>query len=150
METFSAWLAICAGKSPVPGEIPPQRTVTRSLMFSLICVWINDWVNNRKAGDLRRYRADYDVIVMITWSKFSFVVSQYMFWYHSHMAMLHRSHTFYALACQTAHITPITTVANGNLTANSQQSAALPSFLTVPLSRYFGFICHRIWVLAIS
>ena len=33
-------------------------------MFSLICVWINDWVNNREAGDLRRYRANYDVIVM--------------------------------------------------------------------------------------
>ena len=35
-------------------------------MFSLICVWINDWVNNREAGDLRRYRAHYDVIVMQT------------------------------------------------------------------------------------
>ena len=35
-----------------------------ALMFSLICVWINDWVNNREAGDLRRYRAHYDVIVM--------------------------------------------------------------------------------------
>ena len=30
METFSAWLAICAGNSPVPGEFPPQRPVTRS------------------------------------------------------------------------------------------------------------------------
>ena len=35
-----------------------------ALIFSLICVWINVWVNNRKAGDLRRYRAHYDVIVM--------------------------------------------------------------------------------------
>ena len=35
-----------------------------ALMFSLICVWINDWVNNREAGDLRRYRAHYDVIAM--------------------------------------------------------------------------------------
>ena len=35
-----------------------------ALMFSLICVWINGWVNNREAGDLRRYRAHYDVIVM--------------------------------------------------------------------------------------
>ena len=33
-------------------------------MFPLICVWINDWVNNREAGDLRRYRAHYDVMVM--------------------------------------------------------------------------------------
>ena len=36
-----------------------------ALMFSLICVWINDWVNNREAGDLRRYRAHSDVIVML-------------------------------------------------------------------------------------
>ena len=34
-------------------------------IFSLIWVWINDWVNNRKAGDLRRYRAHYDVTVMM-------------------------------------------------------------------------------------
>ena len=35
-----------------------------ALMFSLTCAWINDWVNNREAGDLRRYHAHYDVIVM--------------------------------------------------------------------------------------
>ena len=35
-----------------------------ALMFSLICVWIKGWVNNRDAGDLRRYRAHYDVTVM--------------------------------------------------------------------------------------
>ena len=36
----------------------------RALIFSLICVWINGWVNNREAGDLRRYRAHYDATVM--------------------------------------------------------------------------------------
>ena len=30
METISALLAICAGNSPVPGEFPAQRPVTRS------------------------------------------------------------------------------------------------------------------------
>ena len=30
METFSALLAICAGNSPVAGEFPAQRQVTRS------------------------------------------------------------------------------------------------------------------------
>ena len=30
METFSALLAIFAGNSPVPGEFPAQRPVTRS------------------------------------------------------------------------------------------------------------------------
>ena len=36
-----------------------------ALMFSLICVWINGWVNNREADDLRRYRAHYDVTVIM-------------------------------------------------------------------------------------
>ena len=35
-----------------------------ALMFSLICVRIKGRVNTREAGDLRRYRAHYDVIVM--------------------------------------------------------------------------------------
>ena len=67
METFSALLAICAGNSPVPGEpvnSPHKGQWRGALMFSFICVWINGWANNREAGDLRRYRAHYDVIVM--------------------------------------------------------------------------------------
>ena len=36
-----------------------------ALMFSLIGVWINSWVNNREAGDWRRYGVHYDVTVMI-------------------------------------------------------------------------------------
>ena len=64
METFSVLLAIYAGNSPVGGEFPARRPVTRSLMFSLIYVWINGWVNSREAGDLGRYHAHYDVIVM--------------------------------------------------------------------------------------
>ena len=39
----------------------------RALVFSLICTWINDWVNSREAGDLRRHRAHYDVTVMKFW-----------------------------------------------------------------------------------
>ena len=64
METFSALLALCAGNSPVSGEFPEQRPVTRSFDVFFICAWINVWVNNREAGDLRRYRAQYDVSVM--------------------------------------------------------------------------------------
>ena len=36
-----------------------------ALMFSLICACINGWVKNREAGDLRRHRAHYDVIIML-------------------------------------------------------------------------------------
>ena len=65
MKTFSALLAICAGNSPVPVNFPHKGQWRGALMFALICVWINAWVNNRKAGDLRRYCAHYDVIVML-------------------------------------------------------------------------------------
>ena len=61
METFSALLAICAGNSPVTGKFPAQMPVTRSFDVSLICAWINGWVNN---GDLRPHRAHYQVTVM--------------------------------------------------------------------------------------
>ena len=64
METFSALLALCAGNSPVPVTSPHLGQWRGALMFSLLCVWINDWVNNREAGDLRRHRGHYDVIVM--------------------------------------------------------------------------------------
>ena len=64
METFSALLAICAGNSPVPGKFPAQRPVTRSFGVFFDWVWKNGWVNNGKAGDLRRHRAHYNVSVM--------------------------------------------------------------------------------------
>ena len=64
MMTFSALLTICAGYSPVSGEFPVQRPVTRALMFSLICARMNGWVNNGEAGDLRRHRGHYNVTVM--------------------------------------------------------------------------------------
>ena len=37
METVSALLAICAGNSPVPGELPAQKPVRRSfdVLFDL-------------------------------------------------------------------------------------------------------------------
>ena len=51
-------------RSPV--NSPHKGQWRGALMFSLICVWINGWVNNGDAGDLRRHRAHYDVIVMDT------------------------------------------------------------------------------------
>ena len=35
-----------------------------ALKFTLICTWMNDWVNNREACDLRCHRTHYDVTVM--------------------------------------------------------------------------------------
>ena len=50
------WLFVLGiHRSPV--NSPHKSQWRGALMFSLICVWINGWVNNREAGDLRRYRA---------------------------------------------------------------------------------------------
>ena len=50
-------------RSPVSS--PHQGQWRGILMFSLTCVWINGWVNNHETGDSIRYRAHYDVIVML-------------------------------------------------------------------------------------
>ena len=65
IETFSALLALCAGIHRSPVNSPHKGQWRGALMFSLMCTWMNGWVNNREAGDLRRHRAHYDVIVMI-------------------------------------------------------------------------------------
>ena len=51
------------GEFTGPGEFPAQRPVTRSfdVFFDLR---LNDWVNYREAGDLRRHRGHYDVNLM--------------------------------------------------------------------------------------
>ena len=58
METFPRYWPFVRGihRSPV--------NVTRSLDFSLLSVWTNDWVNKWDAGDLRCHRAHYDVTVI--------------------------------------------------------------------------------------
>ena len=67
MDTFSVLLALCAGNSPVPVNSPHKGQWRGALMFTLICAGINDWVNNREAGDLRRHLDHYDVSVMPLW-----------------------------------------------------------------------------------
>ena len=47
-----------------PVNSPHKGQWRGALLFYLICVWINDWVNNRESGDLRPNRAHYDVAVM--------------------------------------------------------------------------------------
>ena len=52
------------GEFTGPGEFPTQRPVTRSFDVFFDLRLNNGWVNNREAGDLRRHRGHYDVIVM--------------------------------------------------------------------------------------
>ena len=47
-----------------PVNSPHKGLWRGALMFSLICTWINGWVNKREAGDLRCHHAHYDVTVL--------------------------------------------------------------------------------------
>ena len=64
MEAFSALQAMCAGIHRSPVNSPHKGQWRGALMIPLICAWINGWVNNREADDLRRNHTHYDVIVM--------------------------------------------------------------------------------------
>ena len=48
-------------RSPVNS---PHKGQWRGALIFFICAWMNGWVNNREAGDLRPHRAHYDVTVM--------------------------------------------------------------------------------------
>ena len=43
---------------------PHKGQWRETLMFSFVSAWINSWVNNREAGDLRCHHTHHDVIVM--------------------------------------------------------------------------------------
>ena len=64
METFRRYWPFVRGIHGSPVNSPHKGQWRGALVFSLICAWINGWVNNHKAGDLRRHRAHYDVTVM--------------------------------------------------------------------------------------
>ena len=64
MKHYSALLAIYAGNHRSPMNSPHKGQWRGALMFSLICAWINGWINNREAGDMRRHHVHCDVIVI--------------------------------------------------------------------------------------
>ena len=69
-----------------PVNSPHKGQWRWALIFSLICAWINGWVNNREAGDLRRHRANYDVTVMTMQSMSHFYKCVWFFenYFHHH------------------------------------------------------------------
>ena len=62
MEKISALLTFCAGNPPVTGEFPSQRPVTRRFDVFFDLRRNKNWVNYRKAGDVRLHRSHYDGI----------------------------------------------------------------------------------------
>ena len=64
METLPPYWPFVRGIHRSPVNSPHKGQWRGAVMFSLICTWINGWVNKREASDLRRHCAHYDVIVM--------------------------------------------------------------------------------------
>ena len=64
---FPCYWPFVRGIHQSPVNSPHKGQWRGALLFSLICVWINGWVNNGEAGDLRCYRTHYDVTVMRIW-----------------------------------------------------------------------------------
>ena len=62
---FSRYWPFVRGVHRPPVNSPHKSQWRGALMFLWSASWINGWVNNREAGDLRRYRAYHDVMVMI-------------------------------------------------------------------------------------
>ena len=67
---FPRYWPLVRGIHRSPVNSPHKGQWRGSLMVSLVCAWINGWVNNREAGDLRRHRTHYDVIVMMNYDTF--------------------------------------------------------------------------------
>ena len=64
LKHFPRYWPFVRGIHRSPVNSPHKGQWRWALVFSLICAWINGWVNNREAGDLKRHRAHYDVTVM--------------------------------------------------------------------------------------
>ena len=77
-------LAIVWGRHRLQLNSLPKVQWRAALMFSLTCAWINGWVNNREAVNLKRHRAHYDVtkcnIIHAIWCQKSvlFVVNNWL------------------------------------------------------------------------
>ena len=61
---FPRYCPFVRGIHRSPVNSPHKGQWRGALIFSLICDWINRWVNNREAGDLRCHRTHYGVLVM--------------------------------------------------------------------------------------
>ena len=90
---FPCYWPFVRGIHRSPVNSPHKGQWRGALMFSLICIWINGWVNNHEAGDLRRYHAHYDGTVMFL----QYHITQYWVMWYWFLPTTHK----------TSHISPI-------------------------------------------
>ena len=97
--------------------IPHTKAGDVELLFSLICAWINGWVNNCEAGDLRRHRAHYNATLMqlliCAWYHVNVKnAAKYIYYYHTYFVrdVKHNDDTVCLVikVCQDMHETFLT------------------------------------------
>ena len=96
-----------------PVNSPHKGQWRGALMFSLICAWINVWVNYREAGGLRRHRAHYDVTVIYIsnsahyekeeWAEINSTNESNEYWCSLHINSVHHTSLLFYLC----HVFPL-------------------------------------------
>ena len=90
-----------------PGISSDKGQWRGDLMFSLVCPWINGWVNDREAGDFRRHRTHYEITLMVypvtssligTWTVGAWKIrfadcARLMCWLHGHVGWARHGRT---------------------------------------------------------
>ena len=133
---FPRYWPVVRGIHRPPVNSPHKGKWRGALMFSFICTWINGWVNNREAGDLRRHRAHYDVIVMVylalmgdpIWA--SFVSNQIVQTIES-TSIRHRSDAFASDRCL-MDVNPWEILPSGWFQANDREISGVLNYQDVP------------------
>ena len=64
---FPRYWTVVRGIHRSPVNSPHKGQWCGVLVFFMICAWINGWVNNGEAADLRHHRVPYDVTVIFRW-----------------------------------------------------------------------------------
>ena len=120
MTSFPRYWPFVRGIYLSPVNSPHKGQWRGALMFSLICVWINGWVNNREAGDLRRYRTHYDVIVMFYtiryWPSYPEI---FRFFYYSSELRWHRKLNYFLCKKQTRWYLRLLTQSSWNIASSA-------------------------------
>ena len=138
METFSALLAICVGNSPVTGEFPTQRPVTRSFDgFFDLCMnkrWSKQWWGwwfKTPSRPLWRHCNDYEI-----WSTFKRIHSS--FTHVGHFYVLHTVKVLGIIQC-------IYGLQSVNMYFELKKKPNISSIISFPIDTSFILITLR-WI----
>ena len=87
---FLCYWPFVQGVHRSPVNSPHKGQWHGALMFSLICTWINGWVNNHEARDLICNHAHYDVIVMAMFQVSALIVQ----WHRKYFQIFYENFVF--------------------------------------------------------